>query len=114
MIQAPWRGRAEEQIEKRRLVKTLDHGKKRGDPTVESRRIGAKSAGAEVLATEGADNSLGRQFGGAHRNEDPCRKDRVDETGCIANGQVTVTNHGNNTIREVRGRVHRGDALRRR
>src|SRR2546428_13839281 len=31
VIQAPWRGRAEEQIEKRRVVKTLDHSKKRGN-----------------------------------------------------------------------------------
>ena len=44
----------------------------------------------------------------------PTRKDRVDETGRIANGQVTVTNHGDNTIREVRGRVYWGDTLRQR
>ena len=31
MIQAPRRGWTEEQIEKSRLVKTLDHGQKRGD-----------------------------------------------------------------------------------
>src|ERR1043166_2146543 len=89
VIQAPRGGWTEEQIEKSGLVKTLDHSKKRCDPTVEPHRIGAKSAGAEVLTTEGTDNSLSCQFGGAHRNEDPCRKDRVDETGRIANGQVT-------------------------
>src|SRR5262249_45465273 len=55
-IQAPRRSRTEEQIEKRRLVKTLDHSKKWGNPTVESSRIGTKNTGAEVLATKGADN----------------------------------------------------------
>src|SRR5215470_6319317 len=103
LIQAPRRRWPEEQIEKSGLVKTLDHGKKRRDPTVESRHIGAKRADAEVPATEGTDNSLGCQFGRAHRNEDPRGKDRVDKTGRIANGQITVTNRGNNTIREVRG-----------
>jgi hypothetical protein len=73
-IQAPRRSWAEEQIEKSGLVKTLDHGKKRGDPTVESRYIRAKSAGAEVLTMEGADNGLGCQLGGAHRNKDPAEK----------------------------------------
>src|SRR5262245_49258327 len=112
VIQASGGGWTKEQIEKSGFVKTLDHSKKRGDPTVEACRIGAKSTGAEVLATEGADNGRGGQFGGAHCNEDPRGKDRVDETGRIANGQVTVTNHGDNTIREVRGCVYRGDASR--
>jgi hypothetical protein len=71
-IQAPGRSWTEEQIQKSRLVKTLDHSKKGGDSTVESYCIGAKSAGAEVPATEGAHDGLGCQLGGAHRNEDPC------------------------------------------